>query len=426
MILKNVEKTEEKSAVLSVEIDAKEFEDALNKAYLAAKKNIAIPGFRKGKAPRQMVENMYGKEVFYQDALDEIAPSAFEFAMTESGVKMVGRPSLKDVKFGEDKVVDIDFEVALYPEVKLGEYKGLKAARKSAEVTEDDVAAEIANVQKRNARMISVDRPAEMGDTVNIDFEGFLNDEPFEGGKAEGYDLELGSNSFVPGFEEQLCGMTAGENKDINITFPENYVENLAGKDVVFKIKLNTVTYAELPELDDDFAKDVSEFDTIDEYKESVKKDLAEKKAAESDNDFRAEIMKQAIDNMEVEVPQVMIHEKASEIMRGYAANFGMNVGEMTDEQIIQTLGINEEMYNSSIVPGALVQVKSELLYEAVSEAEGLEVSEEDLEEYINKAAADVNAKPEELKSYFGEAYLKNELLRDKAIAVIIDSAVEE
>ena len=256
MIVKNVEKKENNTALFTVQADAAEFEKAVNGAYLKNKSSIYIPGFRKGKAPRAVVEGMYGSEVFYQDALDELAPAAFEKGLEESGLRMVGSPSISDVKVNDDKSADFSFEITLYPEVTLGEYKGLSAEKPILEVDESEVEREIDKQRKQNARQISVDdRAAHMGDVVNIDFDGFLDGERFDGGKAEGYSLELGSNSFVPGFEDQVAGMQIGEEKDLNITFPVDYAENLAGKDVVFKVKLNSISVPELPELDDEFAQ---------------------------------------------------------------------------------------------------------------------------------------------------------------------------
>ena len=266
MILKNVEKKENNTAAFVVESDAAEFEKAVNDAYRKNRSSISISGFRKGKAPRAVIEGMYGPEVFYQDAMDELAPAAYEFGLKESGLKTVGAPSISDVNITDDRAVSYTFSVSVYPEVTLGQYKGIEALKPSAEVADTDVEAELNATRKRNARMIDIDdRPAQMGDTADIDFDGYLNGERFDGGKAEGHKLELGSNSFVPGFEDQIVGMKVGEEKDINITFPEDYVPELAGKDVVFKVKLNSLTMPELPELDDEFAKDVSEFDTLDE-----------------------------------------------------------------------------------------------------------------------------------------------------------------
>ena len=425
MILKNVEKKENNTALFMVESDAAEFEAAVNGAYLKNKSSINIPGFRKGHAPRAIVENMYGREVFYQDAMDELAPKAFEQGVTEGELRIVGQPAIENVEVTKERTVRYTFAVTLYPEVTLGQYKGLSAPKESAEVEESEVDAEVENARKRNARKVSVeDREAKMGDTVSIDFDGFLEGERFDGGKAENYSLTLGSNSFVPGFEEQVAGMKLGEEKDLNITFPQDYVENLAGKDVVFKVKLNSITEDELPELDDEFAKDVSEFDTLEEYKADVRAKLQKNKEDQAENAFRSLIMKQAADNMTVEIPQVMLAEKAEEIVRNYAANFGMTDRSVPMDKLLQMMGLDRESMNMTIMPAAEFQVKNDLLIDAVVKAENIEVSDEEAEEYVKKVAESVNASVEEIKQYFGAEYIAQEKKREKATNVILDSAV--
>ena len=424
MILKNVEKKENNTALFTVESDAAEFEAAVNGAYLKAKSSINIPGFRKGKAPRALVESMYGHEVFYQDAMDELAPKAFEQGLTEGELRIVGQPAIDNVEVTEERTVRYTFSVSLYPEVTLGQYKGLKAPKEVTTVSDEEVEEEVEKKRKQNARKVSVeDRPAQMGDTVNIDFDGFLNGERFDGGKAEGYELELGSNSFVPGFEEQVAGMQIGEEKDLDITFPDTYVENLAGKAVIFKVKLNSITFPELPELDDEFAKDVSEFDTLDEYKADLRKQLQDKYNDQAENVFRSYIMKQAADNMSCDVPDVMIQEKAEEIIRNYAANFGMTDRNVELEKLVRMMGIDSETMNQSILPSAQMQVRTELLLEAVAKAEGIELTEEETEAYLQRIADSVNAKPEEIRQYFGLDTIRNEYLKEKATDVIMNSA---
>ncbi|MBR6424815.1 MAG: trigger factor [Oscillospiraceae bacterium] len=424
MILKNVEKKENNTALFTVESDAAEFEAAVNGAYLKAKSSINIPGFRKGKAPRAIVESMYGREVFYQDAMDELAPKAFEQGLSEGELRIVGQPAIDNVEVTEERTVRYTFSVSLYPEVTLGQYKGLKAPKEVTTVSDEEVEEEVEKKRKQNARKVSVeDRPAQMGDTVNIDFDGFLNGERFDGGKAEGYELELGSNSFVPGFEEQVAGMQIGEEKDLDITFPDTYVENLAGKAVIFKVKLNSITFPELPELDDEFAKDVSEFDTLDEYKADLRKQLQDKYNDQAENVFRSYIMKQAADNMSCDVPDVMIQEKAEEIIRNYAANFGMTDRNVELEKLVRMMGIDSETMNQSILPSAQMQVRTELLLEAVAKAEGIELTEEETEAYLQRIADSVNAKPEEIRQYFGLDTIRNEYLKEKATDVIMNSA---
>ena len=424
MIVKNVEKQENNTAVFQVESDAAEFEAAVNGAYLKNKASIYIPGFRKGKAPRAVVEGMYGKDVFYQDAMDELAPQAFEQGVKEAELRFVGAPSITDVNVTDERTVAYTFTVTLYPEVTLGQYKGIEATREPVNVSDEDVNAEVESVRKRNARKVSVEREAQMGDTANIDFDGFLNGERFDGGKAEGYDLELGSNSFVPGFEEQIVGMQIGEEKDLDITFPEDYVEDLAGKAVVFKVKLNSLTVSELPELDDEFAKDVSEFDTLDEYKADIRANLEKRRQDEAEEKVRSEIMHKAAENMTVEIPEVMVQEKVEEILRNYAANFGLNSRDMEYAQLLQMMGLDENTVNVSIRPGAQVQVKNDLLIEAVIKAENIEATDEEVEEYLNKVAESIQAQPEEVKNYFGLEFLAGERKKEKATNLIIDSAV--
>ncbi len=425
MNVKNIEKKENNSASFQVETDKAEFEAAVNKAYLKAKRDIYIPGFRKGKAPRAVIEGMYGAEVFYEDAIDALAPDAFEAGIKESELKMVGAPSISDVKVTDDKTVEYTFAVTLYPEVTLGQYKGLEAAKEEPVVADEKVDEEINAVRKRNARMLSVeDRAAAMGDTANIDFDGYLNGEQFDGGKADAYELELGSGSFVPGFEEQVVGMNVGEEKDINITFPENYVEDLAGKDVVFKVKLNSITTAELPELDDEFAKDVSEFDTLEEYKADIRANLEKAAKEQAENKFRADILRQACDNIVADIPAVMVDEKLEEMIRGYAANYGMSDRNVSLDKLKEMMGLNDEMVNSMLRPGAEFQVKNDLLIDAIVKAENIEVTDEDVEEYLKKVGEDVKASPEDLKQYFGIDFIKEECKKDKANSVIFDSAV--
>lgn len=425
MIVKNVEKKENNIAQFQVESDKAEFEAAVNGAYLKNKKNIYIPGFRKGKAPKAVIEGMYGVEVFYEDAMDDLAPKAFEFGLKESELRIVGAPSIVDVNVSDEKTVSYTFAVTLYPEVTLGQYKGIEAPKAKKKVTDEDVNAAIENARKRNARMVGVEgRAAQMGDTANIDFDGYLDGVPFEGGKAEDYSLELGSNSFVPGFEEQVCGMNIGEEKDLNITFPEEYTPELAGKAVVFKVKLNDLSVSELPELDDEFVKDVSEFDTLDEYTANIRADLQKEYDDQAEGQFRSNVMTKACENMQVEVPEVMVNDKVEEIVRNYAANFGMTDQSVPFEKLTEMMGLSEEVLNMSIRPGALMQVKGDLLIEAIIKAENFEVTDEEKEEFITKMAESVGAKPEEVKEYFGDAFITSEKLKEKATALMFDTAV--
>ena len=424
MIVKNIERKEDNTVSFQVCCDAAEFEKAVNSAYLKAKKNIYIPGFRKGKAPRAIIEGMYGSEVFYQDAMDELAPAAFDQGAKEGELNIVGAPAITDVKVTEEKGVEYTFSAEVYPTVTLGQYKGVEAERPVREISDEDVSAELESARKRNARKVSADeREARMGDIVNIDFDGFLNGERFDGGKSEGYELELGSNSFVPGFEEQLVGMKVGEEKDLDITFPQEYTPELAGKAVVFKVKLNGISFNELPELDDEFAGD-NGFDTLDEFKADIRANIEKRFNEQADGAFRSEVVKKAIDNMTVTVPNSMIASKAEEILRNYAANFGMTDRNMPVEKIMEMLGVDENMMKLNIRPAAEYQVKNDLLLEAVAEAEKLEASAEEIDEYVAKMAEGFGAKPEQLKAYFGEEMLAEEVKKDKAGKLIVDSAI--
>ena len=425
MIFKNVENNEKNTAVFTVECDAAEFEKAVNAAYLKNRSSISIPGFRKGKAPRAVIEGMYGHEVFYQDAMDELAPEAYEFGVKEAGLQVVGAPAISDVNVTDEKGVSYSFSVSVYPEVTLGQYKGLEAVKASAEVSDEDVEKELASVRKRNARMLDIDdRPAQMGDTADIDFDGYLNGERFDGGKAEGHKLELGSNSFVPGFEDQVVGMKVGEEKEINITFPTDYTPELAGKDVVFKVKLNGITTPELPELDDEFAKDVSEFDTLDEYKADIRANLEKTRREQADNNFRTAVMAQAVENISAEIPEVMVEEKVEDNLRGYARQFGLNDRDVSLDDIKKLLGITDEIMDSSIRPAALFQVKNDLLLDAVMKAEDLGETDEGFEAYVAKVAEDVKASAEQLKQYFGEEFMRHEYRKELAVDLIVNSAV--
>lgn len=422
MIVKNVEKKEKNTATFQVESDAAEFEAAVNGAYLKNKSSIYIPGFRKGKAPRAVVEGMYGSEVFYQDAMDELAPKAFEEGLKESGLRIVGAPAISDVQVTEGRTVEYTFAVSLYPEVTLGQYKGLSAVKDTVSVTDEDVEKELEDVRKRNARILTVDdREAQMGDTANIDFDGYLDGERFDGGKAEDYDLELGSGSFVPGFEEQVVGMKIGEEKDVNITFPEDYVADLAGKAVVFKVKLNSLSTKELPALDDEFAKDVSEFDTLEEYKADIREKQTKQQQEQVENKFRSDIMAKACENMTVDIPEVMISDKIEEIVRNYAANFGFNDQKTSLDDLLNMMGISAD----ALRPSAEMQVKTELLLEAVVEAENMEITEEETEEYVKRVAEGIGATADDLKNYFSKEFIEAEMKKERATNAIIESAVE-
>ena len=421
MDIKNI-KREDGKLSFQVLVEAETFEKAVNQAYLKAKKSIYVPGFRKGKAPRMVIEGMYGEKVFYDDAVEGIALDAFRAGMEEAKDRTVGDPAITAYDVGEDKTLSIDFEIALYPEVTLGQYKGIEAEKDSDKVAAADVNKELESVRKRNARIVTVDRAAKMGDTVNLDYDGYKDGVRFDGGKAEGHDLVLGSGSFVPGFEEQIVGMAAGEEKDIDITFPENYHEGLAGAAVVFKIKVNEVKESQLPELDDEFAKDVSEFDTLKEYKASIKKDLAAQKKAAAEASFRSRVLSKAVENMTVSIPPVMVDERVNAVINDYARNCAMQG--LTLKQYFSMMGADEATFRSYIRPNAENEVKSELLLEKVAEAEGIQVTPEEIEEEYKKAAETYNVEIEKVKSSVTEDMIERDLKLRKAADLIAESGV--
>jgi len=422
MKLKSVEKKDDK-LVLQVKVEGSEFESAVNKVYNKAKKNIVIPGFRKGKAPRAIVEGMYGSDVFYEDAINEIAPEAYEVGMEGSEYRVVGRPSITNYKISDKKKqLTLEFTVALYPEAELGQYKGLEVYKASAEVTEEEIDKDIANVQKRNSRISVVEREAKEGDTANIDFDGYLDGKRFDGGKAEGHDLVLGSGQFVPGFEEQVIGMKAGEEKNIDITFPENYHAELAGKAVVFKVKVNEVKETILPELDDDFAKDVSEFDTMAEYRESVKTKIAETKNNEIENAFRTLALKKAADNMTVTIPAEMIEERVENIMRDYAANCRQQGIEF--DQYLGMMGMDQNSFAAVIRPSAEGDLRNEVMLNKIAEVENFEVSEEELENEYKTASELYGMEIEKLKELVSAETISADIKVRKAADLIVESAV--
>ena len=421
MDIRNIQRENGKLS-FQVAVDAETFEKAVNQAYLKAKKNISVPGFRKGKAPRMIIEGMYGAGVFYEDAVESLALEAYNAGKAEAGDRTVGDPAISTYNVAEDKSLTIDFESDLYPEVTLGEYKGLTAYKQPVEVADADVSKELENIRKRNARIVTVERAAKDGDTVNLDFEGFKDGVPFEGGKAEGFDLVLGSGSFVPGFEEQLVGLTAGEEKDIDVTFPENYKEDLAGAAVVFKIRINEVKETQLPDLDDEFAKDVSEFDTLEEYQASVKQDLETRKTTSAENDFRNLVMRKAVENMTVTVPACMVDERVNAVMQDYARNCAAQG--MTVEQYFGMMGIDERTFRTYIRPNAENEIKAELLLEKVAEVESIELSDEEIESEIKAAAESYGMEAEELKNAVGtEAFARDAKLK-KAAELIVAAAV--
>ena len=425
MLVKNVEKKENNTAIFQVEIDADAFEQAVNKAYKKLKNSIYVAGFRKGKAPRVVIEGMYGSDIFHEEAVQEIAPDAFDFAVSEEKLETVGTPSVADFSVDENKVCTITFTTDLYPAVTLGEYKGLEAPYAEPEVKDVEIDGQLEATRKRNARYVDVERPVQNGDTIVLDFEGFVGGVPFEGGKAENYSLEIGSGSFIPGFEDQLVGMSAGQEGEVNVTFPEQYDPKLAGKDATFKVKVHAVREPQLPELDDEFAKDVSEFDTLDEYKADLKAKTLERKRQNAEMDFKNAVVTEAIDRMEVTVPASMIDEKADEFLMNYSDSMGLPRGRVSRADLIKALGFTEESYAAMMRPVAERQVKADLLFDAVAEAEGLEATDEDKEEFYKRLAEDYGEDAEKIKGMIDEKLMVQDIVRRKAADILYDSAVK-
>jgi len=421
MDIKNI-KREDGKLSFQVLVDAETFEKSVNQAYLKAKKSIYVPGFRKGKAPRMVIEGMYGEKVFYDDAVESIALDAFRAGLDEAKDRTVGDPAITAYDVDDAKALTIDFETALYPEVTLGQYKGIEAEKDAVKVTAAEVNKELENVRKRNARIVTVDRAAKMGDTVNLDYDGYKEGVRFDGGKAEGHDLVLGSGSFVPGFEEQIVGMKAGEEKDIDITFPENYHEGLAGAAVVFKIKVNEVKEEQLPALDDEFAKDVSEFDTLKDYKANVKKDLVAQKTAAAENAFRNAVLSKAVENMTVNVPAVMIEERINTVLNDYARNLSMQG--LSLQQYFGMMGSDEATFRGYIRPNAEHEVKSELMLEKVAEVENITVTPEEIEEEYSNAATTYNVDVETVKKSVSSEMIERDLKMKKAADLIAGSGI--
>ncbi len=405
-----------------VEIDKELMESGVQKAYLKARKNIMIPGFRKGKAPRKMIESLYGAHVFYEDGLEEIFPEVYEYAVVKQEVKAVGRPSLTDMDISEDGIVTITLTTEVYPEVTLGDYKGLEVEKAEATVTDEQVQAELDRMAQNVASTETVERAAEMGDTANIDFEGFDNGVPFDGGKGENFDLKLGSGSFVPGFEEQVVGMTAGEEKDIDITFPEDYHAELAGKAVVFHVKLNKVTVTNLPAQDDEFAKDVSEFSTIEELKADIRAKALENAQKQIDSAFEQACVEKAAENTTVDMPKALIEQELDTQMERFA--YQLQMSGYSVEQYAKMMGGDLSTMRNAFRPGAEKQAKINVTLAKIVEEEKITVSEEEITAELESMAKQYEMEVEKIKDMVPAEELKASLETRKAVKVIVDAAI--
>ena len=421
MNIKNVERNGNQATVV-VEIDKELMESGVNKAYMKARKNIMIPGFRKGKAPRKMIESLYGAHVFYEDGLEEIFPEVYEFAVTKQDVKAIGRPSLADMQIADDGAVTITIVTDVYPEVTLGEYKGIEVEKAEAVVSDEQVKAELDRMAQNVASTETVERAAEMGDTANIDFEGFDNGVPFDGGKGDNFDLKLGSNQFVPGFEEQIVGMTAGEEKDIDITFPENYHEGLAGKPVVFHVKLNKVTVTNVPEQDDEFAKDVSEFDTLDELKADIRAKALEAAEKQTASAFEQAAVEKAAEATTVEMPKALVEAELDNQMERFAYQLQMSGYSM--DQYAKMMGGDVTTMRNAFRPAAEKQAKINVTLEKIVEVEGLTVTDEEIEAEFAAMAEQYQLELKKVKEMVPAEEIKTSLTTRKAIKLIVDNAV--
>lgn len=423
MALKSSNKVDTNTYEIEVTVDAQTFADACKSAYMKQRKSIQIPGFRKGKATQGMVEKVYGEGAFYEEALEIVYPNAVQSAIDEAELKVVGQPFDLDVPvMSKAEGVEMKMKVTTYPEVKLGEYKGLEAKMLDTEATDDDVAEELKNMQDRNSRLVTVeDRAAEMGDTAEIDFEGFVDGVAFEGGKGENYPLELGSGSFVPGFEEQVAGHKSEEEFEVNVTFPKEYAEELAGKDAVFKCKIHEIKSKELPELDDDFAKDVSEFDTLDELKADLKKQIADRKTASANTDFENQLLEQVCDNMEVEIPECMFDQKCDEMIQDYAYRLQMQGIDLNT--YLGYLGQTQEQFKAQFMDGAKQQVKTQIALDAIVEAEKLEATEDEINAEIDKLAAQYDMEADKIKAAVPQDQIAKDVTTKKAVDLIVNSA---
>ena len=422
-----VENLEKNMAKLTIEVPASEFEKALQSAYNKQKKSISVPGFRKGKVPRQMVEKMYGPEIFYEDAANELIPTAYEEELKNCDLEIVSRPTVDIVQIKKGENFIFTAEVAVKPEVTLGEYKGMEVDKTSTRVTQKEVEAKIKEEAEKNARTVTVEgRPVQDGDEVILDFEGFVDGEPFEGGKGENYPLTIGSGSFIPGFEEQLVGAEAEKEVEVKVTFPEEYhAEELKGKDAVFKCTIHEIKEKQIPEIDDEFAAEVSEFDTLDEYKADVKAKIKEQKENEGKQKKEDQAVEKAVANATMEIPEAMIDEQVRQIVY----EFAQNMQGISFEQYCQITGMTLEKIQEETRPQAVKRIETRLVLEAIAKAENIEVTEERLDEEIKKMAESYNMEADKLKELMGEEE-KKQMMEDiavqDAVTFLVENAVEK
>lgn len=421
-----VEKLENNTAKLTIEVEASEFDKAIQKAYQKNKNKFNVPGFRKGKVPYAMVEKMYGAAVFYEDAANEVIPEVYAKAAEECELEIVARPEINVVQIEKGKPFIFEAEVTTKPDVKLGKYKGIKVEKADTTVTEEEVNAELDKIKEQNARLVAADDKAvEDGDQTTIDFEGFVDGVAFEGGKGEDYPLTIGSHSFIDTFEEQLIGKKVGEEVEVNVTFPEEYqVKELAGKPAMFKVTIKEIKVKEYPELDDDFAQDVSEFDTLEEYKADIKKNLEEKKEKDAESEKESQIIEAIVKDSEMDIPEKMIEAQAQQMVEEFAQNIAMQG--ISFEQYMQFTGSTVDQITEQVRPQAQARVESSLVLEAVVKAEKIEATDDELKEEIKGMAERYNMeedKVSELLSDVDKENLKKDICARKAAKLVVDAA---
>lgn len=421
-----IENVEKNVVKLEIEVAAEVFQECMNRAFNKNKGRFNVPGFRKGKAPRAIVERYYGEQVLYEDAINFACADAYDKAIDENNIEPVDRPEIDIVQIGSGKDFIFTATVTVKPEVELGEYKGLTAQKEQVVITDEDVEAELKRIAERNSKLITVeDRPVQQGDTVNIDFEGSVDGVPFPGGTATGYTLVVGSGTFIPGFEDQLVGASVGSEVEVKVTFPEDYhAEDLKGKPAVFKVKVNDIKVKQLPEINDEFASDVSEFETLDEYKADIRAKLTEQAQAQADRKYEDDLIKQAVDNATVDIPEVMVNHRLDDMLRQFDMQLryqGLNL-----QGYLNMMGMEESQLRNDYREHALNDVKTQLVMDKIAEVEKVEVTPEEYDAELEQLAQRYRQPVEEMKKHLHEddiEYIKNSVERRKTIALLVDNA---
>ena len=422
--MSTVEKVDKNVVSFEFSVSAEEFETAIDKAYKKNVGRINVQGFRKGKAPRAIIERYYGKEIFYEDAVNIVLPDAYDKAIDENNIEAVAQPDIDVKDISKENGVVFTAKVVVKPEFELGTYKGVEVAKVTHRTTEKEINSEIEKIRERNARLVTVeDRPAKLDDTVNIDFEGFTDGVAFEGGKGEGFDLKLGSGQFIPGFEDQLVGKNTGEETEVNVKFPDEYhSEELKGKDATFKVKINAIKFQELPELDDEFAKDVSEFDTFEEYKADFTKKLKEANKKKARQEFENNVLEKVVENTEIDIPDAMIETSVENSIRDFATQ--MSYQGVDFKQYLQYTGSTIDSIKEQFRPDAVKRVKTSLVLEKIAKTEKIEATDKDVEDQIKKYSDSSKMSVEEVKKYINTENIKEEIVIEKTIAFLADNAV--